>query len=211
MPSPPAQSPPPPRADGPLPLSTVGTTAPAGQVFAAAITAWSRDAARSPQDQAPSAPPASAPPAPAPLAMPVPAPDGAQGTMPDARHDHAAQGMIDHIDQLRDAANAVDTRIRIVPDALGAIDVAVRKEGDTVHVHLAAEQAATRTMLNEAAPRLTEMAEQRGLKLGQTMVDAGTTGRDQPRQQPPAPASPAPRAPAPVVADAPAVPDQRIA
>lgn len=101
--------------------------------------------------------------------------------------------MIDRIEHLRDTAEAVSARIRVVPDALGAIDVSVRTDGQVTHVHLAAEQAQTRAMLAEASPRLAEIAEQRGLKLGRADIDpgGGTGGGD--RQQPPAEHRPPPR------------------
>jgi Meckel syndrome type 1 protein len=80
--------------------------------------------------------------------------------------------MIARIETLRDAADAADTRIRLIPDALGAIDVALKRDGDTIHVQFTAEQAQTRALLQEAQPRLAEAAERSGLKLGQTSVEA---------------------------------------
>jgi len=85
----------------------------------------------------------------------------------DMRQDRWPHAMIERIEMIRDAADAGDTRIRLIPDALGAIDVSVKSVGDTVHVHFNAEQAATRTLLADAQPRLAELAEARGLKLGQ--------------------------------------------
>ena len=113
----------------------------------------------------------------------------------DLRQDRWPSQMVDRIERLRDAVDAVDTRIRLIPDALGSIDVAVKRDGDIVHVHFIAEQAATRTLLQDAAPRLAEAAEARGLKLGQTAVGDGGSqpnGR-QPQPQnnsPPVPARP---------------------
>jgi flagellar hook-length control protein FliK len=103
--------------------------------------------------------------------------------MTDQRWPHA---MVAHIEALRDAvadaANAADTRIRLVPDALGGIDIGVRQDGDTLHVHFAADQPQTRALLQEAQPRLAEAAEARGLKLGQTSVGTDA-GHSQQRQQ----------------------------
>ena len=95
------------------------------------------------------------------------------------RQDRWPHAMIERIEMLRDAADAVDTRIRLVPDALGAIDVSVKTEGDTVRVHFNAEQAATRTLLADAQPRLAELAEARGLKLSQGSF--GDSGAQQQR------------------------------
>jgi flagellar hook-length control protein FliK len=117
------------------------------------------------------------------------------------RQERWPHAMIERIEMLRDAADAVDTRIRLVPDALGAIDVSVKTEGDTVRVHFNAEQAATRTLLADAQPRLAELAEARGLKLSQGSL--GDSGAQQQR----APATPqTPNRPAPVstvIADTP--------
>ncbi len=107
------------------------------------------------------------------------------------------QAMIERIEALRDAVDATDTSIRIVPDKLGTIDISVRRDGEVTHVHFAAEQAQTRTILADAQPRLAELADARGLRLGQSSIDAGT-GQQQPQHQRPqaafAPAAPA-RAP----------------
>ncbi|MBJ6123582.1 flagellar hook-length control protein FliK [Sphingomonas mollis] len=126
----------------------------------------------------------------------VPVAMAAEGPPLDLADHRWPQAMLDRIEMLRDAADAVDTRIRVVPDALGAIEVGVRQEGDTLHVRFTADQAQTRTLLQEAQPRLAEAAEQRGLRLGQTSVgagvDTGTTGQGQHRP-PPTPPSADPR------------------
>ena len=149
-----------------------------------------------PAPHAPRRDPDDAAPAPIQLAASAPAPVAstadAQQSALDLRQERWPHAMIDRIERLRDAADATDTRIRLVPDALGQVDVAVRRDGDTVHVHFTAEQAATRTLLADAQPRLAEIAEARGLRLGQTGVDGGTGG--QPDQRHDAP-RPAPRAP----------------
>jgi flagellar hook-length control protein FliK len=123
--------------------------------------------------------------APAALQAPTPAAplDMTQARWPDA--------MMMRIEQIRDVQNAADTRIRLHPDALGHIDVAVRREGEAVHVHFAAAEPATRTLLAEAQPRLQELAEAKGLKLAQSQVDSGA-GHSGERRQPAAqqPATP---------------------
>lgn len=146
-----------------------GTVASASQVFGAAIQAATK--ARDDRDT----------PDQAALSIPVSAPASAvtirtaeaQQTPLDMRQERWPHAMIERIEILRDAADATDTRIRLIPDALGAIDVSVRKDGDTVHVHFTAEQAATRTLLQDAQPRLVELAEARGLKLGQGALQSG--------------------------------------
>lgn len=105
------------------------------------------------------------------------------------RHDWP-QKMIDHIDALRDAANANDTSIRLMPDALGRVDVAIRHQGDgAITVHFTAEQAATRALIADAQPQLSAAAEAKGIRLSGTSVDLNGSGQgqnqggDQARQQ----------------------------
>jgi flagellar hook-length control protein FliK len=133
--------------------------------------------------------------APAPTAPAAFAPVAAQPLDVSTRAWPAA--MMARIEALREAADAVDTSIRILPDALGAIDVSVRKDGEVTHVHLAAEQAQTARLLAEAQPKLAELADARGLKL---QTSAGGTGSGQPdargQPQPQQPAAPPPASPA---------------
>jgi flagellar hook-length control protein FliK len=192
------------------------TARPASQAFAAAIAAASGhakadqdDSRTDPRD--PAAPIATAQ-ADATARPIVQAAAGAQHAPLDLRNDHGLQGMIDRIEVLRDDADARDTRIRLVPDALGSVDIAVRRDGDTMHVRFTAENQATRTLLTDAQPRLAELAEARGVKLGQTSVDAGTGGSGAGANHLPRPAAPRPRAPASALpADADLSIDQRLA
>jgi len=165
----------------------VSTAHPAIQAFAAAIPAAAPEApAAVPQRKADRTIDAAAKlagiatDAPRPIA--VKAATGSQHAPLDLRQDKGLQGMIDRIETLRDNADANDTRIRLTPAELGTVDVAVRKDGDTVHVHFAAEQSETRALLTDAQPRLAQLAEARGLKLGETNITGG--GADSPRQQP---------------------------
>lgn len=95
----------------------------------------------------------------------------------DLRQNGWPAAMIDHIETLRDAANATDTRIRLVPDALGVIDIAVKTVGDAIHVRFAAADASTCTLIEDAQPRLAAIAEERGLRIGQTVVEAAPAGQ----------------------------------
>ncbi|WP_277983710.1 flagellar hook-length control protein FliK [Sphingomonas faeni] len=154
-----------------------GTVASASQVFGAAIQAATK--ARDERDTTdPTAPSIAAG---APISAPAIKTAEAQQAPLDMRQERWPHAMIERIEILRDAADATDTRIRLVPDALGAINVSMRKDGDTVHVHFNAEQAATRTLLADAQPRLAELAEARGLKLGQGALGDGNAGSSQQR------------------------------
>jgi len=185
-----------------------GTVASASQVFGAAIRA-----ATKPRDERDAADPSMvSPTAGTPVSAPTIATAAAQQAPLDMRQERWPHAMIERIEILRDAADAGDTRIRLVPDALGAIDVSLKQDGDTVHVHFHAEQGATRALLQEAQPRLVELAEARGLKLGQGgLGDNAGAGNGQPRAQATPQASnrtPSPQASATIVA---APEDTRIA
>ncbi|MFL9840111.1 flagellar hook-length control protein FliK [Sphingomonas sp. ST-64] len=111
--------------------------------------------------------------------------DAADEAPLDLTRDAWAGKMIDRIATLRDAAEAADTRIRLAPEHLGSVEVSIRRDGDRLHVHFNAENPATRQLLAEAAPRLAELADSRGVKLGQTSVGGGTGGQDGRHDAPP--------------------------
>lgn len=163
----------------------------AAQVFAAAISA-SFDAPAAPRAADAVAMQAQAA-ATEQLRTTVQAMSGADQAPLDLSRDDWAGKMVDRIAALRDAAEATDTRIRLAPDNLGNVDVSIRRDGDRLHVHFTAENPAARQLIAEAAPRLSELAEARGVKLGQTSVDAGTGG--QPHGQPGQPQSHRPARP----------------
>lgn len=115
----------------------------------------------------------------APRTHAVPAMAEAQQQSLDLQTRDGMQAMVDRITALRDTPNARETSIRLSPDALGTVNISIRHEGDRVHVHFTADNAAARTALADAQPRLAELAEARGLRLGQTSVDGGAAGQGQ--------------------------------
>lgn len=148
-----------------------------------------------------------------PVVLPV---ADAAGASVDLTQDPGLQRMIDRIETLRDDADSRDTRIRLVPDALGAVDVAVRRDGEHLHVRFTAEHDATRALIAEAQPRLTELAAARGVRIAGTSIDTGAPGSDgggaalpQPRAAPRRAATPATPATRASVADLST--DQRLA
>jgi flagellar hook-length control protein FliK len=149
----------------------------AGQVFAAAISAsFDAPAATRPADPVAVQTQAAASEQ---LRTTVQAMSGAEQAPLDLSRDDWTGKMIDRIAMLRDAAEAADTRIRLAPENLGNVDVSIRRDGDRLHVHFAAENPVARQLIAEAAPRLAELADARGVKLGQTSVDGGTGGQQQ--------------------------------
>ncbi len=180
----------------PDPIVANATPAPAGQVFAAAIKAARDDDRATANPRDPAAPLTALGAAGTTEVRTVTATSDAQQAPLDMRRQDWPQGMIDRIEYLRDAANAADTRIRLIPDALGAIDVGVRRDGDTMHVHFTADQPATATLLADARQQLATLAQSRGLTLGQSAVDTGAGhSHSQSQQQPASP----PRTPVSVV------------
>ena len=160
----------------PAPAPLIGVAQPAARAFAAAIAAIAAKPARLRDEHA--AEPATLA-APATALADRAAPADARPL--DLRREDWPQRLIDRIDAAREAADAGSTRIRLVPDALGRIDVALRRDGDTLHVHFTAEQPATRDLLAAAQPKLAELADARGLKLGgsgaQTAGDPAAGGQ----------------------------------
>jgi len=92
------------------------------------------------------------------------------------------EDMVSRIERMLDRADASDGRVRLRPDALGNVDLTVRSEAGQVHVHFRAEVAETRQLLRDAAPRLADAAEARGLQLGDASVSGGSP-QEQSRQE----------------------------
>ena len=118
----------------------------------------------------------------------VAAPTQGQSPTLDMAQDDWMAAMIDRIETLRDESGGVrETRMKLLPEALGAVEVSVRRdETGAIQVRIAADTAQARALLAEAAPKLAEMAEARGVKLGGSSVDAGAGDprRDTPAQAP---------------------------
>lgn len=101
---------------------------------------------------------------------------GAQDGTLDMRDDSWMTAMIDQIEEMRDAGGTRETSIRLSPDSLGELDISIRHDGDKIHVRFNAESPAARALLAEAQPKLAELAEARGIRLGQTSVNGGDAG-----------------------------------
>jgi flagellar hook-length control protein FliK len=121
--------------------------------------------------------------------------------------------MIDRIDALRDSSGSRETNIRLSPDALGTVDVSIRQEGDRVHVRIHAATPEARALLAEAHPRLAELAEAKGIRLGQTDFQAGSSGQNagQQGQRQDAPRAPISATPASARTDIEPSSDERVA
>lgn len=168
---------------------------PAREIFAAAIASAARwpDSARVERDGSGIAPALTLDPLPRPAVAATGAPHDAPL---DLAKEQGLQGLIERIETLRDEADARDTRIRLVPDALGAVDIAVRTQGEAVHVHFTAERPETQTLLADAQPRLSELAQQRGVRIAETSVSTGNPNANGGGATPQPRPNRAPRAPA---------------
>ena len=140
------------------------------------------------------------------LAVAAPA-DAAQQAPLDLTQHRWPEAMIQHIERLRDMADANDMSIRLAPDALGTIDVQLKRDGDAVQVQLTAEHAHTRQLLADAQPKLAELAAERGVRLQH--AGTGSNGSGDTARQPHAPILPA--APPSATGEAAQPTDDRIA
>jgi flagellar hook-length control protein FliK len=94
------------------------------------------------------------------------------------------QSMIERIAEMPQADGKREAQLRLAPDALGTVNVRIEQRQDRLHVTMNSDNAQARQLLSEAAPRLQEMAEARGLRLGQTGIGGGEShDRRQTREQ----------------------------
>lgn len=88
------------------------------------------------------------------------------------------ESFVERIDQAREAMGARTSTIRLAPDALGMVEVRIREDAGMLRVALTAETVAARTLLSDAAPRLAEQAEARGLRIAETSITAPARSAD---------------------------------
>jgi flagellar hook-length control protein FliK len=104
---------------------------------------------------------------------PAPAPTVVQLAPVDLGRAEWVQAMIDRIAELPQAEGGREAQIRLAPDALGKVEVTIVQRDEQTQVTLNAETAQARQLLSDAAPRLQELAEARGLRLAHTEVGGG--------------------------------------
>lgn len=109
------------------------------------------------------------------------------------------QAMIDKISEMPQAEGGRrDAQIRLVPDALGPVEVKIEQRQERLHVTLQAETPQARQLLSDAAPKLHELAEARGIRFAQAGFGSADSqdrrhAPDQ-QQQPSTPLRPRPAA-----------------
>jgi hypothetical protein len=107
------------------------------------------------------------------------------------------QAMIDRIGDIVQADGRREAQIKLLPSALGAVEVIIVQRDEQMHVTLTSENAQARQLLSDAAPRLQELAEARGLRFAQADIGGGQpqdrrTPSEQHNQTPLRPRSAAP-------------------
>ncbi|NNM76929.1 hypothetical protein HJG53_08455 [Sphingomonas sp. ID1715] len=126
--------------------------------------------------------------APAQTAAPVQAPAATQqhhAAPVDFGRSEWMQAMIDRISDIAQADGRREAQIRLLPDALGAVDVKIVQRDERMHVTVSSDNAQVRQLFADAAPRLQELAEARGLRFAQTDIGGGQPHdrRQAPEQQ----------------------------
>jgi flagellar hook-length control protein FliK len=100
------------------------------------------------------------------------------------------QSMIDRIGDIVQEGGRREALIRLLPDALGAVEVKIIERDDRLQVTLNADTAQARQLLSEQAPRLAELAEARGLRFAQTDIGGGAPQQQERRPAPEQPNTP---------------------
>jgi flagellar hook-length control protein FliK len=182
----------------PVRAPEVRTTEPLQPELARRVAEMVERAAPPPAD--PAVPSAPAPIAPAPQPQPTAAPVQAaapvfQPAPVDLGRAEWVQAMVDRIAELPQLEVGREAQIKLLPDALGSVEVKIVERDERMQVTLNAETVQARQLLSDAAPRLQELAEARGLRFAEPQVGGGQpqdrrSGSDQ--QQPQTPQRPRP-------------------
>lgn len=95
----------------------------------------------------------------------------------DTRDQQWAAKMIDKIEALRDASPVRETKLSLMPEGLGKVDIAIRQDDSgSLHVQFNTDTQAARQLIADAQPKLAEIAQERGIRLGSTSVESNATG-----------------------------------
>jgi len=95
----------------------------------------------------------------------------------DMGHQEWTSKMIDKIETLQGAGPARETRLSLMPEALGKVDIAIRQDDSgTIHVQFNTDTQSARQLIADAQPKLAEIAQERGIRLGSTSVESNAAG-----------------------------------
>jgi len=93
------------------------------------------------------------------------------------RHQEWTAKMIDKIETLQGGGAARETRLSLMPEGLGKVDVSIRQDdAGSLHVAFNTDTQAARQLIADAQPKLAEIAQERGIRIGSTSVESNPTG-----------------------------------
>lgn len=99
----------------------------------------------------------------------------AQDAPLDTRHQEWTAKMIDKIEMLQGGA-VRETKISLMPEGLGKVDIAIRQDDAGLHVQFSTDTQSARQLIADAQPKLAEIAQERGIRIGSTSVDTNAAG-----------------------------------
>ena len=100
-----------------------------------------------------------------------------QDAMLDTRHQEWTAKMIDKIEALQDGGPVRETKLSLMREGLGKVDIAIRQDdAGSLHVQFNTDTQAARQLIADAQPKLAEIAQERGIRLGSTSVESNAPG-----------------------------------
>ncbi len=99
----------------------------------------------------------------------------AQDAPLDTGHQEWTAKMIDKIEMLQGGA-VRETKISLMPEGLGKVDIAIRQDDAGLHVQFSTDTQSARQLIADAQPKLAEIAQERGIRIGSTSVDTNAAG-----------------------------------
>jgi flagellar hook-length control protein FliK len=100
-----------------------------------------------------------------------------QDAMLDTRDQQWTAKMIDKIAALQDGGPVRETKLSLMPEGLGKVDIAIRQDDSgSLHVQFNTDTQSARQLIADAQPKLAEIAQERGIRLGSTSVESNATG-----------------------------------
>lgn len=107
----------------------------------------------------------------------VPATGQGQDAALDTRDQQWTAKMIDRIEALQGASPVRETKLSLMPEGLGKVDIAIRQDdAGSLHVEFSTDTQAARQLIADAQPKLAEIAQERGIRLGSTSVESNASG-----------------------------------
>jgi flagellar hook-length control protein FliK len=99
----------------------------------------------------------------------------AQDAPLDTRHQEWTAKMIDKIEMLQ-GGPVREAKISLMPEGLGKVDIAIRHDDAGLHVQFSTDTPSARQLIADAQPKLAEIAQERGIRIGSTSVDSNAAG-----------------------------------